>query len=430
MRYDLAIIGGGPAGYSAAFEALRHGLLTVIFEKNAVGGTCLNRGCVPTKYLEYAAERLIEARHSARYGINLGVVRLEPSAIFQGMGQVVSQLRSELEKALSQDGITLVNGTASIVEAHTVVCGGMEYTCENILIATGSQPASPFVPGALTSDELLRLDRIPDSMTIVGGGVVAVEFAHIFSALGTKVTVCIRSGRLLRGWDRELARGVTQILKDQGVEIKTNCDMERLKESGDEVVLSAIGRVPVTQGVFAGQHGEGLFRGIHAGPDGQTAIPNIYAAGDVVEGSTQLAHVAMDQGRRAVRAISREALPPAPSIVRCIYVKPEIAVAGFSEEEAKALGIYAVSAKHVMYSNARVLIAGGGRSFAKLVADADRGTLIGAQLMCERAGDMISELSLAMNTGLTIGELLHSVRPHPSFSEAVTEALMELHRKL
>lgn len=431
MKYDLAVIGGGPAGYSAALYGAERGLKVVLFEEKQFGGTCLNRGCVPTKYWAHAAELYRRVQGAARYGVKVEGVTFDYSAAKKSNEDIVAKLRAGLEQKLRQGAVTLIRERAYVKADHTVAAGEGSYVADHVLIATGSRPVAPFLPGAICSDRLLEYDHLPDSIRIIGGGVVAVEFAHILNALGAKVTMCLRGERILRRWDREIAAGLTQILKARGVVVLPSCIQDQMREGKEEVVLSAVGRVANLEDVFAPELGiEAGGDGIAADESGATNIPGIYAAGDVVSGSPQLAHVAMDQGRRAVEHMLGLPIQKKPATVKCIYVQPEIASVGMTEAEARAEGIQAISAKQTMYANARTMISTGERGFIKIVADAGSRRIIGAQLMCERAGDMAAELALAINTDVAADELARSVRPHPSFCEEVTTAARNLLGKL
>lgn len=430
MRYDLAVVGGGPAGYSAALEAVDFGLRVVLFEHREIGGTCLNRGCVPTKFLAHAAELYSRIQNASDYGISAKGVSIEYAMTLQRKQEIVSQLRTGLEQTMRQGKIDIIQKTARVTGQGGIYCDGRRYEAENILIATGSSPAQPLVSGAITSDELLELGQIPESLKIIGGGVVAVEFAHIFSSLGTKVTLCLRSERILRKWDRELSVSLAQRMKQKGIIILTNCSMEQMEEIKAELTLSATGRIPNIEGVFENGLDVQLNDGIVTDVFGQTSIPGIFAAGDVIAGSCQLAHVGMEQGRRVADYIAGRPLCKPAAVIRCIYTQPEIASVGLDEAEARKEGIRTVTGKQTMYANARTLISGGERGFIKLVADAENGRVLGAQLMCGRASDIAGELALAVNSGLAVQDLVCSVRPHPSFCEEISRAAESLLEKL
>lgn len=429
MIYDLAVIGGGPAGYSAAFEALKYDKKIVLFEAGLIGGTCLNRGCVPTKYLNHVSNQLSFLHKAEEYGIGMENVSFDYLKSWNNMQKKISQLRDGLSDAFQSGKINLVMGNALLKDCHIVTCAGNEYTAEKILICTGTKPDMPFwaSENSITSDELLKRKSVPETLAILGGGVVAVEFAHIFAALGSKVTMFIRRERILRGWDKEIAIGLSSHLRKSGVEIKAKCTQEEMSVAKAEVVLCALGRKPDIDIETFSRLGIKADDGVLVDENGRTSVENIYAAGDVISGSTQLAHDAMYQGERAVRSMFlAEENELAPVTVKCIYAGTEIASAGLTLDEAKAQGVNAVTAKQTMGSNARTLIAAGERGFIKLVADVDRNVLIGVHIMCERAGDIVSELALAMNCRVSISELIRSVRPHPSYCEEITAALKAL----
>lgn len=429
MIYDLAIIGGGPAGYSAAFEALKYNKKVVLFEMEIIGGTCLNRGCVPTKYLNYVSKQLSFLYKAEEYGINMENVSFDYMKSWNNMQDKISQLKDGLLNALQSGKVNLVIGKALLKDRHMVTCEGNEYMAKNILICTGTKPDIPFetLENFITSDELLKRKSVPETLAILGGGVVAVEFAHIFATLGSKVTMFIRRKEILRSWDKEIAIRLSSRLRKSGVKIKTECTQEEMFMTKAEIVLCALGRKPNIDIETLNHLGIKVDNGIIVDENGRTSVENIYAAGDVILRSTYLAHDAIYQGERAVRSMflgNQDEL--APVTVKCIYVGTEIASAGLTLDEAKKQGINAMTAKQTMGSNARTLIAGGERGFMKLIMDVDRNILIGAHVMCDRAGDIVSELALAMNCQISISDLIRNVRPHPSYCEEVTAALKAL----
>ncbi|MBR5669254.1 MAG: NAD(P)/FAD-dependent oxidoreductase, partial [Spirochaetales bacterium] len=327
--------------------------------------------------------------------------------------------------------------------------GAGTYTAENILIATGSEPSRPPIPGldnegVLTSDELLeKLDILPESIVIIGGGVIGVEFATFFNDLGCTVTVIEALDRLLPNMDRELGQGLAVQLKKRGVNVFTSSKVssvsraermtvnftqkEKENTAEGEIVLCAIGRRPYTEGLFAPELGiEMDGRRIKVDENFRTSVEGIYAIGDV-SSKIQLAHVATAQGIACVRAIAGKQDDTDLNIVpSCVYTRPEIASVGMTEEEAKAAQIPVRTAKVTMFSNARTIIANGDRGFMKLVVNAETNTLIGAQLMCERASDIIGQLSQAIAGKPKPHDLLKAMRPHPTFEEALTEVLKAL----
>ena len=456
--YQLIVIGAGPGGYVAALRAARLGLKTAVVENRQAGGTCLNRGCVPTKTLLHSSQIYHDIRTGGHAGITAGNVNIDMNAIFAHKRAVSEQLSSGIEGMFKGAKVDLLRGTGTILGTGKVSVAGedgvREYTCDHILAATGSVPARPPIPGldlpgVLTSDELLEgSDHLYRSIVIIGGGVIGVEFATFYNDLGCDVTIIEVMDRLLPTMDRELGQNLAQTLKKQGVKIITGAMVQNVEQGGDgltvhflakdtpgaasgEAVLCAIGRRPYLDGLFPGDlQPEMNGRAIRVDDAYQTSIPGIYAIGDV-SSRIQLAHVASAQGVACVEMLCGETNSVNMDIVpSCIYCRPEIAVVGMTEAEAKEAGVPAKVGKCVMFGNARTLIADTGRSFMKVVANADTHEIIGAQLMCEHSTDMISQISQAMANHLTAEQLLLAMRPHPTFEEAMTEALEDLVKKL
>ncbi len=455
--YDLIVIGAGPGGYEAALHAAKLGLKTAVVEKRDVGGTCLNRGCIPTKALLHASGVYEEAKSGPALGVAAENLSYDLSAMFAYKQQVVEKLRAGVEGLFKSAKVTLLRGAGTLTGPNTVqVVGENEgvYTAQNILLATGSVPARPPIPGldlpgVMTSDELLNGEGGAfSSLVIIGGGVIGMEFATFYSDLGVSVTVVEGLDRLLPNMDRELGQNLAMIMKKRGVQIFTGAMVKNLEATDaglqvnfetrgqlqsvtGEKVLCAIGRSPYTAGLF----GEGVNvemdrRRIHVNERFETSIPGVYAIGDV-SSPVQLAHVATAQGIYAVNEITDRKNEIDLSLVPgCVYTRPEIAAVGLTEADAKAQNIPVKTAKALMSANGRTVILNGDRGFMKLVAHAETRKLLGAQLMCTNASDMISQLSEAIAGGLTPADLLKAMRPHPTFEEALTGALEELESKL
>ena len=424
--YKIAIIGGGPAGYSAAFEAVRYGFSVLLFEMDELGGTCLNRGCVPTKYLSHVAELYSNITESKRYGIGVEPTGLDYEKTVAESENIVSKLREDLTNNLLQSKITIVKGKAKLLDETHISCNGEVFEAEHIIIATGSKNTDkPFVH-CINTDELLSLKHLPDKLIILGGGVSAVEFADIFSRLGVRIDIYIRGKRILRKWSKEIAASISSVLKKNGVKIHTEADLADI-DLTSVTVLSVLGRKPNLEGVDEGLVSIADDGGIVVDEYYRTKTKNIFAVGDVTENSAQLAHVAMEEAKQVVRFIAGETTKKS-AVVQCIYTMPEVAVVGLSESEAKEAGIDYISAKQTMYSNARTVIGSTDRGFIKIIADKNTKKILGAELMCERASDIVGELALAINSGVTVSELEGSTRAHPTFYEAVTEALAKLIR--
>ena len=458
-EYQLIVIGAGPGGYVAALRAAKLGMTVAVVENREAGGTCLNRGCIPTKTLLHSSEAYHAATASAGIGIHVEGARADMGEIFAYKRQISAKLSSGIESLFKGAKIDLIRGRAQItapgrvhVELNEGGCD--ELAAEKIIAATGSVPARPPItgldlPGVMTSDELLEgCDHLYESIIIIGGGVIGIEFATFYSDLGCKVTVIEGMDRLLPNMDRELGQNLAMILKKQGVNVFVNSMVQcvekgeggftvRFSEKGKdnsvtgEAVLCAIGRKPYMDGLFAGGLAPEMDRrSIKVDEKYQTSIPGVYAIGDV-SARIQLAHVASAQGTACfdmMNGIENSVdMNVVPSV---IYCRPEIAVVGMTEAEAREAGIPAKAGKCVMFGNARTLIADPGRCFMKVVANAETREIIGAQLMCEHSSDMISEISEAMANHLTVESLLKIMRPHPSFEEALGEALDDLAAKL
>lgn len=459
MDYQLIVIGAGPGGYTAALRAAALGLHTAVVECRQVGGTCLNRGCIPTKTLLHASQVYRDAVDGASMGVHAANATFDMGEIFAYKRGVSEKLRNGIHGLLKSAKVDLIEGVGRIAAPGqvdvTAADGAVSrYTAERILIATGSVNVRPPIPGldlpgVMTSDELLEgCDRLYDSLVIIGGGVIGVEFATFYRNLGCAVTLVEGMDRLLPNMDRELGQNLQQIMKKQGVEVLTNAMVQSLEqtESGlavhvlqkgaektvtGEKVLCAIGRRAYWDGVFAeGMNPETRGKSLKVDENFQTSIPGVYAIGDA-SSVVQLAHVAAAQGTACVERMYGVAghvdLNVIPS---CIYSTPEIAVVGITEAEAKERGIPAVVGKCTMFGNARTVIEDPGRCFMKIVAHAETHEILGASLMCQHASDMISQISAAMVNHQTAEELRRVMRPHPSFEEAMTEALDALASKL
>ena len=457
--YQLIVIGAGPGGYTAALRAAKLGLHTAIVERREVGGTCLNRGCIPTKTLLHASQVYSDAAEGARMGVHAGNISYDMGEIFAYKRSVSDKLRQGIHALLKGAKVDVVEGTAQITAPGEVTVtapdgAAVQYTAERILAATGSVNVRPPIPGlelpgVMTSDELLEGTVKPyESLVIIGGGVIGVEFATFYSNLGCRVTLVEGMANLLPMMDRELGQNLAQILKKKGVEVLTSAMVQSLEpaEGGlcvhlrqkdkdvavtGEKVLCAIGRRAYFDGLFA----PGMMPSLNGkrllvDENYQTSIPGVYAIGDA-SSAVQLAHVAAAQGTDCVeRMCGSKGTTDLRVIPSCIYSAPEIAVVGLTEAEAKEQGIPAVSGKCTLFSNARTIIEDPGRCFMKLVGRTDTREVIGAQLMCQHASDMISQISTAMVNHLTAEQLLSVMRPHPSFEEAMAEAVENLISKL
>lgn len=455
--YQLIVIGAGPGGYEAALRAAKLGKRVAVVERREAGGTCLNRGCIPTKTLLHASAIYRDAKNGAHCGIHTEDIHADMAEIFVYKRAVSQKLSAGIESLFKSAKIDLLRGTALITGSGCVRVADADgsandYTCDDILIATGSVPSRPPIPGlelAMTSDELLEgCDHLYRSIVIIGGGVIGVEFATFYNDLGCEVTVLEGMNRLLPTLDRELGQNLGLILKKRGVKVITGATVEGVEQAKDgltvrfatkkgtdavtgEKVLCAIGRRAYWDGLFAGDFiPESDGKRLLVDARYQTSLPHVYAIGDV-SSQVQLAHMASAQGTAVAELLCGSGSDVDLNVVpSCIYSRPEIAVVGLTEQEAKEAGIPAKTGKCVMFGNARTVIVDGDRCLMKIVARSDSHEIIGAQLMCEHSTDMISELAQAIANHLTPAQLLRAMRPHPTFAEAMTDALENLAEKL
>lgn len=447
MQYDLIVIGAGPGGYVAAIRAAQLGLKTAVIEKAEVGGTCLNRGCIPTKTLLHSANLYRELEHAAQMGVNVTGKEVDFKAMHARKAQVVEQLRNGVAQLLKGNGVDVIAGTAAFTSPTEITVNGETHTAKNFIIATGSKPAVPPIPGAtlpnvVTSDEMLDTDSCDyKELIIIGGGVIGVEMASVYSGIGRKVTIIEALDRVLANMDREISQNLTMILKKRGVAVNTasmvtgiaeengrlTCTFERKGQTESvsaDGVLICVGRRAVTEGLNPEAAGLELDRGrIKVNAHYQTNVPHIYAIGDVT-GGIQLAHAAEAQGMAVVEHICGIAATVDPNLVpSCVYTSPEIAAVGITADEAKAQGLAVTTGKYIMSGNGKSVIENEERGFIKLVFSAEGEKLVGAQLMCGRATDMIGELVTAVSAGLTKAQLAMALHPHPTFCEGITEAV-------
>lgn len=449
--FDLVVIGAGPGGYEAALEAAKLGFHTALIEKKAVGGTCLNRGCIPTKALMHSADLLTKMKKAGEFGVEAEHISVDLEAVQNKKEQTVETLQKGIKSLLKAAKVTLYEGMGTVLDPGSVKVSqeqGEAFTIqtERILLATGSVPARiPIpgidLPGVMNSDELLGYrGQLPESLLIIGGGVIGVEFAGIFRAFGCKVTIVEALPSLLANMDKELGQSVKLSLKKKGVDIFTGAKVEKLEAGSNgicctftekeesrtcqaQLVLVAVGRRPCTEGLFDSECMPEMERGrIAVNEKYETSIPGIYAVGDV-NGQIQLAHAATAQGIRAVRLMKGECVDTDPMLIpSCVYTDPEIASVGLTAAKAQEDGLTAKSHKIVSSANGKSVLSGQERGFVKVVYEADTHVILGAQLYCARATDMVSEFAVAIRERMTMEELASVIRPHPSFSEMITAA--------
>ena len=419
-HYQIAVLGGGPGGMNAVKEALHNGLSVVLVEDSQIGGTCLNRGCIPTKAL----------LRSLGAGLDTAAARDKAD-------QIVTMLRTGAEGMLQQCKVPLVRARASVPEPGMVVCSdGTRFTADHIILATGSRPSIPPIEGAdlavaVDSDKFLAgFATLPAEVIIIGGGAIGLEFATACVKAGRKVTVLEALPRILANMDRELSQSVALNLRRCGVACHAGAAVRKIAEeegkavvtyteNGKEaacrgdLVLIATGRravLPELGFELKTERGAAV-----TGAACRTSVPGLYAVGDCATG-VQLAHKAMAEGTGCVRAIC--GLPP---VKDCVFTDPEVATVGLDADGARKAGRQVVVKKAALNTNPRTLMSGSGRGFVKVVADADSGRVLGAQILCDRASDMIDEFTVAIANGLTLADMGKVIRPHPTYVEALNE---------
>ena len=472
-KFDLVVIGAGPGGYEAAVEGVQKGMKVALVENRELGGTCLNRGCIPAKTILHTAELY----HELQSGPSIGLTAREPvidmEMVQKRKDEVLEQLRKGIASLMKTNRISVFYGTGTILDReHVKVALSGEKTGEkaeeqpdgqkqdqvvletgHILIATGSVPACPPIPGSslpgvVTSDGLLDKKDLFEHLIIIGGGVIGMEFASVYSSLGHGVTVIEALDRILPTMDKEIAQNLKMIMKKRNVDIHTGAKVEEILQTEDgkglicryvekdkpcearaDGILIAAGRRAYTGGLITDESSQevkdmAMERGrIVTDETYETSVPGIYAIGDVT-GGIQLAHAATAQGRNAVAHMAGENMVIRTDIVpSCVYTNPEIGCVGISADEAKARGIEAVTKKYIMSANGKSILSQQERGFIKVVADSDSHRILGAQMMCARATDMISQFAVAIANELTLEDMAKVIFPHPTFSEGILEAV-------
>ncbi|WP_375178793.1 dihydrolipoyl dehydrogenase [Enterococcus rotai] len=449
MSFDLIVIGAGPGGYVAAIKAAQLGMKVALVEGDRVGGTCLNRGCIPTKALLHSAETVREIKNASTEGIHIKDLQINMEEVYEKKNKVVDSLVQGIEGLVKGNRIELIFGKAKIIKAGVVEVAGERYETKKILIATGSKTMIPPIPGSdlpsvVTSNELLAKPSNCKSLVIIGGGVIGVEFATIFNGLGCAVTIIETADTLLPNFDNELSKKLAMTLKKQGIKIATKSIVTNISKNQQltctyttkgkdetvtsDTVLIATGRKASFDDLFEPELNLKLEnQAIWVDETFETSVKGIYAIGDVASRGTQLAHLASAQGVNAVLGMKQQPAEYNLEIIpSCVYTAPEIVSVGMTETEAKNIGLSVKVGKYNMAGNGKTMIAGTGLGFIKVIADAENEKIIGAQLMCDRATDMVSEFTTAIVNGLSIQDVTSIVHPHPTYNEGVGEAYENL----
>ncbi len=429
-KYQLIVVGGGPGGYTAAFRAAELGMTVAIVDDNDLGGVCLNWGCIPTKSLLKNAEVFELINDASSYGIEIGKPKVHFDKIIDKTIQARKRLSKGLHFQVRKLGVDFFPGFASFINQNSIEVDGNTLHGDTFIIATGSkakhlQSLDHSSKNIMTAKDIFNLKKLPKSMTIIGAGAIGVEFAYFFNAFGTSITLLEAQENILPNEDVEVSQWMHKVLKRKKIDIQTNT---LATEINDEYVLVSIG-------VEGNSKGFGLNKiGIEIGPnqhikvdkDGKTNIDNIYAVGDVV-GPPWLAHVSSTEGLYVVEHISK--LNPKKidynCIPACTYSKPEIGSIGLSQEMLDKDGIDYKVVKSFFNANGKAVASSSTEGFIKILVSKDN-YVLGAHIIGSNATEMISEFSLAMRNKLSVENILDSIHPHPTFSEAIFETLMQL----
>ncbi|GGF99526.1 dihydrolipoyl dehydrogenase [Paenibacillus albidus] len=454
----IVVLGGGPGGYVAAIRAAQLGAEVTLVEKKALGGTCLNVGCIPTKVLLHTTELYT---HLKREGKELGIETAEVSVnwgqLQKRKDKIIRMNTGGIEALLKKNKIAKLSGSGKFISGRelevTAADGSVRILgFDRAIIATGSEPSIVPIPGielegVVTSDQALSLPAVPESLCIIGGGVIGCEFASVYSSLGCKVTIVEMLPELIAVMDRDIVQCLRKEFAGSGIEVHTETKVERIEQTeaglrvvtssgngnhvieADKVLLS-IGRRPVTAGLGLENIGVEIKRGaIEVNRNMETCIPGIYAIGDC-NGGIMLAHVASAEGVIAAEAIMGE---PSPidfrTVPSCVYTRPELASVGLTEEEAKQQGFQVKTGVFPLQANAKSMIMGESSGLVKYVVDAGNDEILGLHIAGPRATDIIVEGALAIRLEATLDELVTTIHAHPTVAEALHEAAHAVHNR-
>ena len=446
----IGILGGGPAGYVAAIRAAQLGANVVLIEEKELGGVCLNRGCIPSKALLKTSEMVSDISKSKEFGVQSHLEGLNWNVAVNRKDRVVKSLNMGLAQLLAARGVIVLKGRGTVQSDRIILVQtsseAVQVRCEKMILATGAAPMLPPIKGidsdgVITSNEALSLDELPESIIIIGAGVIGLEFATMFNSTGVKVTVIELQNRILSNEDDEIAAELLKIMKRQGIAFKLSASVSKIQpnEDGLTVVWTTNGKEEIQSckkvmiAVGRKLHSD-LFHNLdlhieHAAvvvdKHMETNIKGVYAAGDLVGGKL-LAHLAFMEGKTAAEnALGMSSKVNYKAVPSCVYTTPEIASVGMTEAEAKQAGLSIKVGRFNFRNNGRALTMGEREGFVKVVADKDN-TIIGGQILGVNASEMISEITLAIILKAKTETLADMIHPHPSLSEAIWEACGDL----
>lgn len=447
LEKQIVVVGGGPGGYVAAIRAAQLGAKVIVVEKEKIGGTCLNVGCIPTKSLLHSADILAHAKNGKKFGIDLSVESVDWSAVLKRKDQVVKQLVKGVEGLMKSNQIEVIRGTARFLDQETLTVtsesDSLQLKPDKIILATGSKPAIPPIKGLeqvpwLDSSDALSLEELPNELIIIGGGVIGIEFASIYQRFGSQVTIIEEQTEILPAMDQELAALLRKKMMKEGVRFLLGKRVEAVKQKDDtltvslgeetitgEKLLVAVGRRSFVEGLGLENTKIQTERGsIMIDAKLQTSQSNVYAIGDCV-GEILLAHYASAQGEVAAENALGALKDFDGSVVPgCVYSDPEFASVGLTEEQAKAAEIPFVVGKFPLKASGKALVMGQTYGFAKVLIRSDTQELIGVHLLCDRATDMIAEATALLQKKAVMEDVFETIHPHPTVSEIFREAVL------
>lgn len=443
---DVVIIGAGPGGYVAAIRAAQLGARTILVERDKLGGTCLNVGCIPTKALLHSVEVLREAKEAEPFGVVVDGVRPDIARMMKRKDDVVRQLVTGVGFLMKKNNVEVIQAEGRLLPDRVVQAGDRQIRAGNVILALGSVVARIPVPGLdeyLVSDDAIALTEIPESMAVIGAGAVGLEFAYMYHRLGTKVTIIELMPQILPGVDEEIAGQLDRALRKDGIRIHTSARAQEARrvDGGWELdvatekgvqkvtaqkVLMAVGRRPATQGAGLEELGIKLNRGaIVVDEHMRTSVPGVYAIGDVV-GGLLLAHKASEEGKVAAEnCCGLDSKMDYRTIPGAVYTDPEVATVGLTEAAAREAGYDVRVGRFPFRPLGKALAIGAREGMVKVVSDAKYGEILGIHMVGPHVTDLISEAVVAMHSEATVEEIGRAVHPHPTLSEALMEAALD-----